>query len=360
MKTGTGATTCQVVAAASETFDAPGCGATFVNADARGYYFTEYEPAAVKAFATRTPPLNAAERLSLLGDEWRMMRAGRHDIGVYLDLAAAFATDDTPAVLNDLVARVGFVRGAVADAPQHAAFDAWIRATFTPALTAVGLESRAGDSDDVLSRRGALLRLLGGMAGDTALQARARALAEGYMTDPSSLPPTLVAPVLQVAAAGGDAALYDRYLARVRASAKTPDEYYRFFNALPAFADPALARRTLEFALSDEVRSQDAPQLIGQLLAGSHGDLAWTFVQAQWDAITGKVGDFQGLPNIVGALGAFCSAERSAEIAAFFKAHPVPAAARAVRQALERIESCTAVDVRQSPALTAWLAKTSK
>ncbi|HUU33221.1 MAG TPA: ERAP1-like C-terminal domain-containing protein, partial [Vicinamibacterales bacterium] len=351
----TGATTCQVVSAARETFDAPGCGAAFVNADARGYYVTEYEPAAVKAFATRTPPLNSAERISLLGDEWRMVRAGRHDIGTYLDLAAAFATDETPAVLNDLVARVAFVRGAVADPAQHAAFDAWLRTTFTPALTAVGLESRPGDSDDVLSRRGALLRLLGGMAGDTALQARARALADGYMANPSSLPPTLVAPVLQVAAAGGDAALYDRYLAKVRASANTPDEYYRFFNALTAFPDPALAQRTLAFALTDQVRSQDAPSLIGQLLAGRNGDAAWAFVQAQWEAITAKVGVFQGIPSIVGALGSFCSTGRSREIDTFFTAHAVPAAARSLRQALERIDSCAAVDVRQSPALTAWL-----
>ena len=358
VKTGGGATTCQVVTKATETFDAPGCGAAFVNADARGYYFTEYEPSAVKALATRTPPLTPAERISLLGDEWRMVRAGRHDIGAYLDLAAAFATDETPAVLNDLVARAGYVRGAIADAPERAAFDAWIRATFTPAFTAVGLESRAGDSDDVLSRRGALLRLLGGVAGDTTLQTRARALAAGYLANPASLPPTIVAPVLQVAAAGGDAALYDQYLARVRASAGTPDEYYRFFNALATFQAPALVQRTLAFALSDEVRSQDVPTLIAPLLGGSNGATTWAFVQTHWDALAGKLGTFQGIPAIVSGLGAFCSAERSAEIAAFFKTHPVPAAARALQQALERIDACTAVDVRQSPAFAAWLTKT--
>ena len=107
VKTGTGATTCQVVSTATQTFEAPGCGAAFVNADARGYYFTEYEPAAVASLATRTPPLTSAERISLLGDEWRMVRAGRHDIGTYLDLAAAFASDETPAVLAELTGRVG-------------------------------------------------------------------------------------------------------------------------------------------------------------------------------------------------------------------------------------------------------------
>ena len=357
VKTATGVTTCQVVSKASETFDAPGCGAAFVNADARGYYFTEYEPAAVAALATRTPPLTSAERISLLGDEWRMVRAGRHDIGTYLDLASAFATDETPAVLNDLVARVGYARGVIASPSEHAAFDRWIRASFTPAMTAVGLESRAGDSDDVLSRRGALLRLLGGVAGDAALQTRARALAEGYLANPASLPPTIVAPVLQVAAAGGDAALYDQYLARARATAGTPDEYYRFFGALAAFQAPALVQRTLAFALSDEVRSQDVPTLVAPLLGGANGEATWAFVRTNWDALAGKLGTFQGIPAIVSGLGAFCSTERSSEIAAFFKAHPVPAEARALQQALERIDACAAVDVRQSPALTTWLAK---
>ncbi|MGE0125412.1 MAG: M1 family aminopeptidase, partial [Vicinamibacterales bacterium] len=79
--TGSGQPSCQLVTKATETFTASGCGAAFVNADARGYYLTEYEPEAIAALARRTPPLSAAERISLLGDEWRTVRAGRHDIG---------------------------------------------------------------------------------------------------------------------------------------------------------------------------------------------------------------------------------------------------------------------------------------
>ena len=189
---------------------APGCGAAMVNADARGYYLTEYEPAAVAALARRTPPLTASERISLLGDEWRMVRAGRHDIGTYLDLAAAFANDDTPAVLSDLAGRVGYVASFVADASQQPAFEAWTQARFRPVLDAVGLTGGVGDSDDTNRRRGTLLQLLDS---DPTVQQRARALAEGYLANPATLAPTLVGPVLRVAAAGGDAALYDRYMA---------------------------------------------------------------------------------------------------------------------------------------------------
>ncbi len=72
-----------------------------------------------------------------------MIRAGRHDIGTYLDLAAVVAGDDTPSVIDDVAARVGAVADAVADANQRAAYKAWIRARFGPVLESLGLPGRA-------------------------------------------------------------------------------------------------------------------------------------------------------------------------------------------------------------------------
>jgi len=354
IKTGSGEPTCTLVTEREQTLRAPGCGAAMVNADARGYYLTEYEPDAVAALATRTPALTAAERISLLGDEWRMVRAGRHDIGTYLDLAAALAGDETPAVLKDLAGRVGYVMAFVANAGERPAFETWVRARFRPALDAVGITGGIGDSDDTNSRRGTLLQLL---ESDPEVQQRARGLAEGYLAAPATLSPTLVGPVLQVAAAGGDAALYDRFMARVTAASASPEDYYRFFNALASFHDPALVARTLAFAMSPQVRSQDTPVLLSMLLASpaSQGP-AWAFVKDQWPAIVAKLGVFQGVPGVVNALGAFCSTDRATDITAFFKANPVPEAARALQQATERISACAAVDTRQSPPFARWLA----
>lgn len=354
VKTASGPATCTIVTQAEQTIRAPGCGAAMVNADARGYYFTEYEPAAVAALATRTPALTAAERISLLGDEWRMVRAGRHDVGTYLDLAAAFARDETPAVVGDMAGRVGAVMGGIADPVQHPAFQAWVRATFRPALDAIGLTDGLGDSDETNSRRAILVQLL---SGDPDLQRRARELAAGYMARPASLSPTLVASVLQVAASGGDAALYDQFVTRMTAAMSSPEQYYRYFNALAAFRDPALVSRTQQFALSSQARSQDAPLLFAQLLGSpATQDATWTLIKVEWPALTAKLGTFQGIPNIVGALGAFCSAQRAADIKAFFEAHPVPEAARVLQQSLERIATCSEVKARQAPAFTRWLA----
>ncbi len=355
VKTDTGKTTCELVSNATQTFNAPGCGAAMVNADARGYYITEYEPAALAALAARKTPLTGAEKVSLLGDEWRLMRAGRHDVGPFLDLAAAFASDPTPSVSTAIAGRVGFINGAIAGAADRTALNAWIRAKFGPALDAIGLDPKPGDSDDVQSRRGVLMRLVGG-AGDERVLAKATALTLAYLDRVDSVPPSLIGAALNIAAGAGDAALYDRVVAKMRASAATPDIYYSLFSVLPAFRDPALVQRTLASTLTDDVRSQDVPTVIAPLFGGTSGDATWAFVQQQWEAITKKVGVFQGVPAIVGGLGAFCSTERSKEVTAFFEKHPAPAAARSLRQAIERIETCAAIDARQSAPLTAWLA----
>ena len=311
-------------------------------------------PGGVAALARRTPPLTAPEKISLLGDEWRMARAGRHDIGSYLDLAAAFARDTTPEVAGEIASRVSTVVTDIADTGQRAAFDAWMRKQFRPALDAIGFTPKEGDSDEVNSLRGILVQLLGS---DPDLQTRARELVEHYLEQPASLPPTLVAPMLQVAAAGGDNRLYDQYVARMKASVATPEEYYRFFNALAAFKAPELRARTLKFALSAEARSQDTPLLLAQVLVSpSSQDAAWAFLKSEWSAVVGKVGTFQGIPAVANALGAFCSTAKSAEIKDFFDAHPVPEAARTLQQAYERIATCVAVNERQSPAFGKWLA----
>jgi aminopeptidase N len=146
-------------------------------------------------------------------------------------------------------------------------------------------------------------------------------------------------------------------MAELTKNKSNPEEYYRFFNALAWFRDPALVTRTLEFAGSPEVRTQDAPTLIGLLLAQpASQDIAWSFVKSKWPTLTERLGVFQSVPAIVSALGGFCTVEKAADIKAFFAKNPVPPAARSLQQSIERIESCVALDQRQSAPFTRWLA----
>ena len=136
------------------------------------------------------------------------------------------------------------------------------------------------------------------------VQRRARELGAAFISDPASLPGTLVSTVLRIAAAGGDTELYDLYLAQLDGLAAPPEECYRFFSALPSFSDQALVPRTLEFAISSSVRTPDTATLIAGLMARSaSGDATWQCVQAEWPTLTQKLGTFQGIPRIIRALG---------------------------------------------------------
>ncbi len=354
-KNGAGRPICDVFDRPQKKTSAPAC-PVFANADSRGYYFTQYSPDGVRMLAAKASSLAPVERVSLLGDEWWMVRAGRHDIGVYLDLAGGLANDDTAAVIDAMGTRLPYTGQYIAAPAQRSAYQAWIRERFGPVLDGLGWPGPAHDNEERQSRRAELLALVGGAGNDERVQQKAYELATTYLGDRSSLPATLAGPILRLAARPGGAALYDRYLAQLEMLSGQPEEYYRFFNALPSFTDPALVQRTLTYAVSPSVRTQDTSALIGGLLGSAASrNAAWAFVKQEWPTLVRKLGTFQGIPGIVGSLGSFCSAEDAADIRSFFAQNPVPAASRALQQSLERIDNCAAVVARQSPALTTWL-----
>ena len=78
----------------------------FANAGAQGYYRTAYSAETLRGLTPRIQEvLSAPERLSLSGDEWALVRAGRHTAADYLRLAAGFATEHTNGVLSGITDR---------------------------------------------------------------------------------------------------------------------------------------------------------------------------------------------------------------------------------------------------------------
>ena len=230
LKTASGQPRCEVIERPTQTVQLNGCSKTegdavFANTDSRGYYFTEYSPDAARALARSATTLKPIERLSLLGDEWWMVRGGRHDVGVYLDVASAFASDTTSAVIEMLAGRLAVIGQDLVTASDQARYQAWIRTQFGPQLRALSLPGEAKDNDETHMRRATLLELVGVTGNDPEVQKRSRELAEQYLKDSRALPATMAATVLKVAALGGDRALYDQYVAKLGTLAAQPEQY---------------------------------------------------------------------------------------------------------------------------------------
>ena len=54
--------------------------------------------------------LTAPERLSLLDDEWALVRAGRHGAGEYLTLVSGYAKEHTSGVMEEVARRLALHR----------------------------------------------------------------------------------------------------------------------------------------------------------------------------------------------------------------------------------------------------------
>jgi hypothetical protein len=91
------------------------------------------------------------------------------------------------------------------------------------------------------------------------------------------------------------------------------------------------------FALTPDLRSQDAATFIGAFLANPIArPLAWAFVKQHWNQLGPKTTISLGDVRLVESLGAFCDAQSRDDIKDFFKAHKLPAASRALDQTIEK------------------------
>jgi len=356
VKTPTQSSACTEVASSPASLRVDSCPAwVMANAGARGYYRVVYSPELIRSLAHAVDALAPTERIAVLSDEWALVRAGRHDIGTFMDLAAGFSNERTPAVLDTLLGTLASVDEVLTSDASRASYRGWVASLLKPAMAEMGWMPRAGETEEQKEVRAALVGALGETARDPETIQTARRMIQAHLDSSEPIDPTLLNAIVGAAAVGGDPSLYDRYLARSK-QASDPEEHYRYLYALADFSDPALVRRTMDYIVGPEVRSQDAGIFVSRLLSNPDArHLAWDLLQARWDDLQKKTGQVFGSPLLIGALGQFCETKMRSEIESFFATHKVPEAERTLQQALERISTCAQLAAAQSPKLADWL-----
>jgi aminopeptidase N len=345
-------------AAGSISLAAGGCASwVFANASAQGYFRTAYPPEMLRAIAPHVETsLSAPERLSLLADEWALVRAGRHSATDYLTLVSGYGREPSAGVLSEIADRLGLIHDYLTTDVTRPRFEAFVRSLLQPVLAQVGFAPAPEDDDERREIREVVVNTLSTTGNDpvvvsSSLEALKRALNGG-----SSAASARSNAVVRVAAAHGDEKLFEQ-LAAAADRATSPEEHERFLHAAAYFRDPALIERGLQRSLTPEIRNQDAPLYLARFLDNPVArPRAWSFLKENWVALEPKVTIFGGDTNLVRALGSFCDAASRDDISQFFAAHPLPAAARTLDQTVERINNCIALKRDQTNAVSDWLA----
>jgi len=330
----------------------------FPNGGAGGFYRFTMDDASLQALvATVQSALAPHERLMLIDNQWALLKAGAVSIEQFLTLLDGYRSETDRAVVAATTDHLGWLSThAIADDGREA-FERLVAAYYRPQLEMLGWEPRADEPVDERLKRAAVLGALGGIARDPAVRSEARRRLEGYLRDRGSLDPNLASVVAGVSARDGDAALYDRYLERKRAATTDPEEEQRFLLSLAAFEVPALIQRTLDLAISNEVRAQDRTFLLAGLLGRrASRAAAWAFVRDRWDELA-RLMDPMLLQNLIRALGQLTCEPTATEVRAFLAPRTADETRETVAQVTEQLTIDAATVQRLQPAVTAALAR---
>jgi len=240
-----------------------------VNAGQNGYVRVLYDNPLMAALTGRFASLAPRDQLGLLNDAYALGTAeGVASMDNLLQLLDAVPVAGSPdvwlrvcAILEDLDARYGAL-------PGRAAFREHYRAPLARVVQRLS-STDAGPSGAILLETAT--RLLGRL-GDPSTLAWARRVQQGEESAP--LPRQQVA--LEIVAIHADAATFDALFAKSQAT-KDLLERQRILRALAGVADPALARRMLEFAIGADAPAGMTAVLV-VTVAWGHPDLAWKVV----------------------------------------------------------------------------------
>jgi len=318
-----------------------------VNAGGHGFYRVAYSNGLrTRLDGAAISSLSTLERYNLVDDAWAATVAGRMSAADLVDFLRAFEAEREHTVWQAIAIALRGLGRLLDDGATRTAFQDQVRELARPALDALG--DPTDDETDLTSKlRGLLVGLVGVLGDDTEVQARCRGWFDAASNDPTSVDPELIAAATNVVAATGDAETY-RLMRQRFLTAATPQEQLRHLYALAEFDDEALILATCEFAMSPEVRTQNAPFLLRSAIANRRqGPVAWAFVRDHWQQALDRFPS-NTIVRMVDAVKFLSTPQLVDDAAAFFADHPIEQATKTLEQILERQRVNTDFRIREA------------
>ncbi len=294
--------------------------------------------------------------LGLLDDAFALAQAGHLRTSQALNLLANCRRYNDYNVWLTIAGSLGTVERLLSGQLLQNRLDRFSRDLFHPPAEQLGWERRATDDHlDALLRALVIGRL--GHYKDAATIQEARGRFTRFVRTGRLLPDIRGSVYATVAEQGGTTEYAQ--LLKVYKTTGMQEERVRVLRALTCFQQPALIRKVLRFAISDQVRAQDAYAVVGGFGHNRAGRaLAWHFVKTHWKMLVKRYasGGLSLMTRIVeGATSSFTTEADLKDVRRFFVSHPVPGTERAMRRALETIATAFRWTKREEADIRSWL-----
>ena len=324
------------------------------NAGGHGFYRSRYEEPLLDALVDRLHLLDPVERFVLVDDAWTFVEAGRSGVSGFVSLASAFRDEQEQAVWGSLLAAIASIGHHLVTAGTRPRYERWVAGLLAPLADRLGWAPAAGETDLVRRLRGRVIDSLGRLANLPEVVEQARSIHEQRVAEPTSVDPEVAGAIISVCAAHGDAETYERFLVRYR-TVRNPQESLKYLRALASFDAEDAVDRTFELIVDRTVRNQDTSWVLARMLANRvTGPYAWSKLRDRLDGILEIVPPMTQ-SRIADGLPALSHPEVAADVAAYLAENPLPNAAKAVEQKLERLSALVRMRERETEAIAGAL-----
>lgn len=280
--------------------------------------------------------LSAEDRFGIIRDVFALSQAGTLSTIDALSLALSYKEEDEYIVWAEILGQLGSVSNLVFGEPYYKELESYSRALLSDVAKKVGWTKKPHESHSETLLRGIVLASYG-VYGDKKTIVKAQELFVKRVSGKQTIDPDLRGVVYNLVARNGGEKEYQQFM-QLYAKEPLQEEKDRLLRAMCLFKDKKLLQKTLDFSFSKHVRAQDAFRAVGTVWSNQYGrQLAWEFVQKNWNEILKRYGKSHLLPRFIQPASTFTKAKDAKELASFFKKTKAPGAERTIAQVLEQI-----------------------
>jgi puromycin-sensitive aminopeptidase len=262
-----------------------------INANGYGFYRVAYSADLFARFdAITISKMQVVERYALIDDAWNNVLANRLSAIEYLNFLTNFSNERNFNVWN-IIADTIYQCQKIIPNNRHL-LNSRIINLIKPALDSITLAPQPNEDNATKQLRSILIKLMAYNANDIETQQKAREIFNNAENG-EPIDVELLNAVTTIVSLTGNENDFNLFKTKFR-NANTPQDKLRYLLILANFQSAELVRNACEFALTNEVRTQDADSLLNRAIANhQYGGIAWNFIKEKIDKI--KITDIENI-----------------------------------------------------------------
>ena len=300
--------------------------------------------------AIQNKTLSVCDRAGLLLDSHALVKAGKMKPESLIQLLSSYQNEDAYIVWQGISSILSSLDTIISeDKAMYSHFTKFARIFVKRLYDSVGWSSSSSSDEGHLTvlLRGIMISLLSTfLYDDHEVKNAAKSRFDSFLKDPSNvtnLPSDYRSAVFKIVLKNGSITEYEQILSYYNTATDVAEKKI-VLNSLGCAASASLKIRTLEWAMSQEVKLQDFFYPMGSVAHSSKDgrDICWNFFQNNFESMREKIG--KGSPSlldacIVNCTGSFCSHEMASTIEAFFATKDLPQNKRKITQIIETMKN---------------------